>query len=282
MARAPGARTLEEWTCEHRPEQRITRTSVTGKEKDSELPIASCRRSSPAYTAEDDGGALERALADTERHPADPNAVRHLGDELAAAGGRLGQIALELAPPYLSEQEAVDTILARLANDIGSDAKTILAARRYALTGDHRALDGTWLSPTGAGTGRPRSQPLRPSKASLADPVTQDSPSQLCRTTRANLRIRTARFRGPDNRAWPGAPPSPSGSGAPKYAPGRTRRPSHLPGAGVDGPGRRAKGRSWGRVPARGPYGPPMTHHPAHAPCKRPAPQIPRRPRGIA
>ncbi|OEJ56742.1 hypothetical protein BGM19_00375 [Streptomyces agglomeratus] len=96
-------------------------------------------------TAEDDGGALERALADTERHPADTNAVRRLVDELTAVGGRLGQITLELAPPYLSEQEAVDTILARLANDIGSDTETILAARRYALTGDRRALDGTWL-----------------------------------------------------------------------------------------------------------------------------------------
>ncbi|WP_434597996.1 hypothetical protein [Streptomyces sp. A5-4] len=64
---------------------------------------------------------------------------------MAAAGGRLGQIALELAPAYLSEQEAVDTVLARYADDIGCDVETILAVRRYALTGDRRALEGTWL-----------------------------------------------------------------------------------------------------------------------------------------
>ncbi|WP_138900188.1 hypothetical protein [Streptomyces albidochromogenes] len=57
-------------------------------------------------------------------------AVRRLADEVAAAGGRLGQIALELAPPYWSEQKALDNIL---------------AVRRYALTGDRRALEGTWL-----------------------------------------------------------------------------------------------------------------------------------------
>ncbi len=50
-----------------------------------------------------DGGALERALTDTERHPADTTAIRRLVDEMTAAGGgRLGQIVLEPAPPYLS------------------------------------------------------------------------------------------------------------------------------------------------------------------------------------
>ena len=62
-----------------------------------------------------------------------------------AAGGRLGRIALELAPPYLSEQAAADTILAQYAEEIGCDVETVLAARRYVLTGDRRALDGTWL-----------------------------------------------------------------------------------------------------------------------------------------
>ncbi|WP_176743530.1 hypothetical protein [Streptomyces agglomeratus] len=42
---------------------------------------------------------------------------------MAAASGRLGQNALEIAPPYLSQQEAV-TVLARFADDIGSDAET--------------------------------------------------------------------------------------------------------------------------------------------------------------
>ncbi|WP_285439181.1 hypothetical protein [Streptomyces sp. ISL-99] len=39
-------------------------------------------------------------------------------------GSRLGQIALVVVPAFLSEQEAVDKV----------------AARRYALTGDRRAL----------------------------------------------------------------------------------------------------------------------------------------------
>ncbi|WP_328541067.1 hypothetical protein [Streptomyces sp. NBC_00344] len=93
----------------------------------------------------DDGGGMEQALADAQRHPADTAVIRHLVDEMAAAGGRLGQIALELAPAYLSEQEAVDTVLARYANDVGCDVDTILAVRRYALTGDRRTLEGTWL-----------------------------------------------------------------------------------------------------------------------------------------
>ncbi|MEV8312320.1 hypothetical protein AB0P36_34780 [Streptomyces flavidovirens] len=64
---------------------------------------------------------------------------------VAAAGGRLGQIALGLAPAFLSDQKAADAVLARYANDIGCDVETVLAVRRYALTGDHRALEGPWL-----------------------------------------------------------------------------------------------------------------------------------------
>ncbi|MBT2493901.1 hypothetical protein J7E96_36520 [Streptomyces sp. ISL-96] len=63
-------------------------------------------------TAADDD-SLERALTDAERHPDDTTVVRRLVDEMAAAGGRLGQSAIELAPAFWSEQEAADTILAR-------------------------------------------------------------------------------------------------------------------------------------------------------------------------
>ncbi|WP_331755528.1 hypothetical protein [Streptomyces sp. NBC_01643] len=90
--------------------------------------------------AEDSDDALERALADAERHPTDMRVVRRLVDEMVAAGGKLGQTALELAPAYLSDQEAADTVLARYANDIGCDVDTTLATRRYALTSDHRGL----------------------------------------------------------------------------------------------------------------------------------------------
>ncbi|WP_141747242.1 hypothetical protein [Streptomyces agglomeratus] len=92
-----------------------------------------------------DGGTLERAPTNTEQQPICTNAIRHLVDELATVGGRLGEIALKLAPPYWSEEEALDNILTLFADDIGSDPDTVLALRRYALTGDRRALEGTWL-----------------------------------------------------------------------------------------------------------------------------------------
>ncbi|WP_030935214.1 hypothetical protein [Streptomyces sp. NRRL B-24720] len=44
--------------------------------------------------------------------------VRHLVDEMIAAGGKLGQTPLELAPAYLPNRKAADTVLARYANDI--------------------------------------------------------------------------------------------------------------------------------------------------------------------
>ncbi|WP_327129895.1 hypothetical protein [Streptomyces sp. NBC_01727] len=65
--------------------------------------------------AKDSDDALERALADAERHPTDMTVVRRLVDEMVAAGGKLGQTALELTPAYLSDQEAADTVLARYA-----------------------------------------------------------------------------------------------------------------------------------------------------------------------
>ncbi|GHF74030.1 hypothetical protein GCM10010218_63940 [Streptomyces mashuensis] len=90
-------------------------------------------------------GAMERALTDFQRDPSNTGAGRRLVDTMAEAGGCLGRIALELAPAYLSEQEASEAVLARYAEDIGCTVETVLAARRYALTGDRRALEGTWL-----------------------------------------------------------------------------------------------------------------------------------------
>ncbi|WP_392838786.1 hypothetical protein [Streptomyces sp. LN500] len=45
----------------------------------------------------------------------------------------------------MSDQEAAGTVLAQYTDDIGCDVETILATRRYALTGDRRALQGTWI-----------------------------------------------------------------------------------------------------------------------------------------
>lgn len=58
---------------------------------------------------------------------------------MAAAGAESVADRARTRLAHLSEQEAVDTVLARFADAIGSDGKTILALRRYALTGDRRA-----------------------------------------------------------------------------------------------------------------------------------------------
>ncbi|GAA4803034.1 hypothetical protein [Streptomyces ziwulingensis] len=51
---------------------------------------------------------------------------------------------LEVAPAYLSDTKAAD-VLAPLCDQIGEDLDNSLAARRYAMSGDRRALHGTVL-----------------------------------------------------------------------------------------------------------------------------------------
>ncbi|MCF3184747.1 hypothetical protein IPZ70_33135 [Streptomyces polychromogenes] len=78
--------------------------------------------------------------------PADPAlaALRAVVDDLAACSHQLGELMLEVAPAYLSDTEAAD-VLALLCDEIGETVENGLAARRYALTGDRRALAGTLL-----------------------------------------------------------------------------------------------------------------------------------------
>ncbi|MBD3934894.1 hypothetical protein IF129_25455 [Streptomyces chumphonensis] len=78
--------------------------------------------------------------------PAEPAvaALRAVVDDLAACSHQLGELMLEVAPAYLSDTEAAD-ILALLCEEIGEPLEHGLAARRYALTGDRRALNGTVL-----------------------------------------------------------------------------------------------------------------------------------------
>ncbi|MFJ2781580.1 hypothetical protein [Kitasatospora sp. NPDC087315] len=54
----------------------------------------------------------------------------------------IGALALEVVPAYVSDRQAEDSGLARLANDIGITTAEILACRRYAISGDVRAMDG--------------------------------------------------------------------------------------------------------------------------------------------
>ncbi|MFJ9743136.1 hypothetical protein [Streptomyces sp. NPDC101166] len=78
--------------------------------------------------------------------PADPTlaALRRVVDELAASTHAIGELMLEVAPAYLSDTEAAD-VLALLCEQIGEPLEHGLAARRYALIGDRRALRGTVL-----------------------------------------------------------------------------------------------------------------------------------------
>ncbi|MFD5557626.1 hypothetical protein ACFWIA_27770 [Streptomyces sp. NPDC127068] len=82
--------------------------------------------------------------------PAEPSAdpavaaLRVVVDDLAACSHQLGELMLEVAPAYLSDTEAAD-VLALLCDEIGEPLDHGLAARRYALTGDRRALAGTVL-----------------------------------------------------------------------------------------------------------------------------------------
>ncbi|MFF3558221.1 hypothetical protein ACFYXL_32960 [Streptomyces tsukubensis] len=78
--------------------------------------------------------------------PADPAvaSLRAVVDDLAASTHAIGELMLELAPGYLTDTEAADR-LDHFCDDIGIELDHGLAARRYALTGDRRALAGTVL-----------------------------------------------------------------------------------------------------------------------------------------
>ncbi|MFJ2819454.1 hypothetical protein [Streptomyces sp. NPDC087294] len=78
--------------------------------------------------------------------PADPSvaALRRVVADLAASTHAIGELMLEVAPAYLSDTKAAD-VLALLCEQIGEPLEHGLAARRYAMSGDRRALHGTVL-----------------------------------------------------------------------------------------------------------------------------------------
>ncbi|RVU14813.1 hypothetical protein EOT10_40185 [Streptomyces antnestii] len=78
--------------------------------------------------------------------PTDPAlaALRAVVDDLAASSHAIGELMLEVAPAHLSDTEAAD-VLALLCEQIGEPLEHGLAARRYAISGDRRALSGTVL-----------------------------------------------------------------------------------------------------------------------------------------
>ncbi|MFI2207699.1 hypothetical protein ACH47Z_45075 [Streptomyces sp. NPDC020192] len=82
--------------------------------------------------------------------PADPPAdpalanLRRAVDELAANTHAIGELMLEVAPAYLSDADAAD-VLALFCEEVGEPLEHGLAARRYAMSGDRRALHGIVL-----------------------------------------------------------------------------------------------------------------------------------------
>ncbi|MER8103901.1 hypothetical protein [Kitasatospora sp. NPDC094016] len=110
------------------------------------------------------GGIVAAAVAEVRARPDVPAAELGIGpapDGITAeawrrhvAAGReaisqqraaelgIGALALEVCPAYLSDRQAEDEGLARLANDIGLTTDHLLACRRYAISGDPRAMDG--------------------------------------------------------------------------------------------------------------------------------------------
>ncbi|WP_030753160.1 hypothetical protein [Streptomyces sp. NRRL S-31] len=70
--------------------------------------------------------------------------MRAVVADLAASGHAMGELMLEVAPACLSDIEAAD-VLVLLCEEIGEPLDRGLAARRYAISGDRRALRGTVL-----------------------------------------------------------------------------------------------------------------------------------------
>ncbi|MBP5880743.1 hypothetical protein F3K37_42330 [Streptomyces sp. LBUM 1477] len=83
--------------------------------------------------------------------PADPSADpvvaagRQLTADLFSSAHAIGELMLEVAPAYLSDTEAATGVMALLCEQIGEPLEHGLAARRYAMSGDRRALHGTVL-----------------------------------------------------------------------------------------------------------------------------------------
>ncbi|WP_307180204.1 hypothetical protein [Streptomyces canus] len=72
-------------------------------------------------------------------------AGRQLTDDLSASAHAIGELMLEVAPAYLSDTEAATGVMALLCDQIGEPLEHGLAARRYAISGDRRALHSTLL-----------------------------------------------------------------------------------------------------------------------------------------
>ncbi|MFD7665138.1 hypothetical protein [Streptomyces sp. NPDC059788] len=77
-------------------------------------------------------------------------ALRRVVDDLAAGSYAIGELMLQVAPAYLSDTDASD-VLALLCEETGKPFEHGRTARRYAMSGDRRALHETVLWTSDAG-----------------------------------------------------------------------------------------------------------------------------------
>jgi hypothetical protein len=101
------------------------------------------------------GQAVRDVRTAPPAQPADPPAdpalatLRRTLDDLIANTPAIGELMLEVAPAYLSDSEAAE-VLVLLCEQIGEPLEYSLAARRYAMAGDRRALHGHHPATTAA------------------------------------------------------------------------------------------------------------------------------------
>ncbi|MEK8141650.1 hypothetical protein NKH18_00695 [Streptomyces sp. M10(2022)] len=93
----------------------------------------------PSATSAPHRPAARRSASGSRTHRAAPRRRRPRRHHPPARG-----LMLEVAPAYLSDTAAAD-VLAPLCEQIGETLENGLAARRYAMSGDRRALYGTVL-----------------------------------------------------------------------------------------------------------------------------------------
>ncbi|MFF3150128.1 hypothetical protein ACFVRU_52610 [Streptomyces sp. NPDC057927] len=111
-------------------------------------PTAACRLSTRSRCARWSArpSATSASPPSPAKPPADPalTTLRRVVDDLAASTYAIGELMLGVASACLSDTDAAD-VLALLCEEFGEPLEHGLAARRYAVSGDRRALHGTVL-----------------------------------------------------------------------------------------------------------------------------------------
>ncbi|MFE7428074.1 hypothetical protein [Streptomyces sp. NPDC057545] len=121
----------------------LSRTRDTGPAASAALDYPATVRAVVRQAVRDVRTAPPPPAADP---PADPTVAAALAivDDLVAINHEIGELMLEVAPAYLSDTDAAD-VLALLCDQIGEPLEHGLAASRYAMSSDRRALHGTVL-----------------------------------------------------------------------------------------------------------------------------------------